>query len=95
MKTQVISDDTTHSDGSPARTDVYRLYDEKGECIARNVPFAVLRDAALAWFKPEPETVRVCAHCEGEITQIGRPGDTLDYCEQCECIEGPTKEIPV
>lgn len=37
--------------------------------------------------------VRVCAYCLEEVQSVGE--DHLNYCENCQQIEGPTKEVTV
>lgn len=37
------------------------------------------------------ETVTVCAHCSEAIERVG--ADALDYCENCQLIEGETREV--
>lgn len=44
---------------------------------------------------PEPETHTCCAWCHEPTSQVGAPGDTLTYCENCELIEPETVEREV
>lgn len=36
-------------------------------------------------------TMLICGHCGEEIRRVGE--DALDWCESCQCLEGPTERI--
>lgn len=49
-----------------------------------------------AWQSKDNDTVLVCAECGGKSEIKHQPcgeGDYLNYCEDCQTLEGKTEEI--
>lgn len=48
---------------------------------------------SVIYGQPHLEPVTVCADCYEQIERVGAYGDSLNWCESCQQVEGDTLEM--
>ena len=45
--------------------------------------------------QPHLEQIHVCSHCHEEIQGVGGPDECLNWCENCQQLEGDTEYLTI